>query len=316
MLQRIGSQLVAAVGILLAVSALVFLGTEALPGDAATAVLGQYATPDLLERMREEHGLDRPVLLRYVEWLAGFVEGDFGRSMVSGWQVSEVIGGKIRNSLALMGVTLVLLVPLAIGLAIAAVLRRDRPVDIGIATGTLVLIATPEFVVGSVLAVVFGVWLAVLPPVSLLDTSRPVLNQFDLLLLPAFTLLGASVAQTTRMVRACLIDVLEAPFIQMAKLKGVRPSRIMLAHALPNAIGPTIQILVFNIAWLAGGVVVVENVFQFPGLGMELVKSVTTRDLPLVTSLAMIITSAYVVTNLLGEILMILLNPRSRRSAR
>jgi len=316
MLQRIASRITSAFGILLAVSALVFLGTEALPGDAATAVLGQYATPELLDRLREEHGLNRPVLERYGEWLVGFAQGDLGQSMVSGRPVTEMVGIKVRNTLALMGITLTLLLPLAISLAIAAVARRDRSVDLGIATGTLILIATPEFVVGSVVAVVFGVWLAILPPVSLVDSSQPILEQLNLLVLPALTLLGASVAQTTRMVRACLIDVLESPFIQMATLKGVRPRRIMLGHALPNAIGPTIQIVVFNIAWLAGGVVVVESVFQYPGLGMELVKAVTTRDLPLVVAISMIITAAYVLTNLFGEIVMILLNPRLRRRLR
>jgi len=313
MLRLIALRTVSAFLILLAASAIVFFGTEALPGDAATAILGQDATPARVEQFRAESGLDRPAVVRYAEWMTGFVTGNLGASLISGAPISDILVTKARNTVALTAMTLVMLVPLSIILAVAAAMRRDRPLDLGISATTLVLIAIPEFAVGAVVAVVFGVWLGLIAPVSLVDSSRPIFAQLDLLILPAVTLLCAALAQTTRMIRACVIDVLGAPYIQMAELKGVRRWRIMLRHALPNALGPTIQVLVFNVAWLAGGVVVVETVFQYPGLGTELVKSVSTRDLPLVTTIGMLITGAYVVTNLVGELAGLLLNPRVRR---
>jgi peptide/nickel transport system permease protein len=306
-----------AVGIatLIAVSALVFLGVEALPGDAAQAALGQEATPALLKQYRHDFGLDRPVLTRYRDWLWGFVRGDLGRSLPSGAPVSGLISDKARNSVSLALATLICLVPIALALGIASAVRRDSLFDHAVASTTLTLIATPEFVVGTLLAIVIAVWLHWLPPVSLVDAQRPITSQLTLLVLPVVTLLAASVAQTTRMVRATMIDVLQSEYVQMARLKGVPPVRVMLHHALPNAIGPTIQILAFNIGWLMGGVVVVEAVFQYPGLGLAFRNAVSARDLPTVEAVSMLITGSYIVVNMLADIAVILINPRLRRSA-
>jgi len=301
------------VATLLAVSAIVFLGTEALPGDAAQAVLGQTATPALLKQYRHDWGLDRPVLNRYGDWLWGFVRGDLGSSLPSGDPVSKIISDKARNTVGLAIATLIVLVPLSIGLGILSAVRRDGLLDQIVASTTLTLIATPEFVVGTLLAVVVAVWLGWLPPVSLVDATKPITSQLNLLVLPVLALLAAAVAQTIRMVRATMIDVLESDYVQMARLKGVPPWSVMLRHALPNAFGPTIQILAFNVGWLIGGVVVVETVFQYPGLGLAFRNAVTARDLPTVEAIAMLVTGVYIVVNLLADIGVILLNPRLRR---
>ena len=297
---------------LCAVSALVFLGTEALPGDAASAALGREATPELLKAFREDFGLDRPVLVRYAEWLAGLVQGDLGRAVPSGDPVVQIIAHRAENTVVLSLITIAALIPLSVVLGVASAVRRDSAFDHGVSSTTLSLISTPEFVVGTLLAVVFAVWLALLPPVSLLMTDAPLLGQLELLVLPVVTLLAASCAQTIRMIRASMIDVLQSEYVEMARLKGVPEWRVLVVHALPNALGPTIQVLAINVAWLVGGVVVVEVVFQFPGLGTTLVDAVSNRDLPTVTAIAMLVAAVYTSVNLLADTAVIVLNPRLR----
>jgi peptide/nickel transport system permease protein len=312
--RRILVRLAVGAATLVAVSGLVFFGTEALPGDAAQAALGQTATPQLLKQYRHQFGLDRPVLTRYGDWVWSFAHGDLGTSIPSGYRVSTLLSDKARNTIALAISALVVLIPLSVGLGILSAIRRDKVFDHAVAWTTLSLIATPEFVFGTLLAVILGVWLGWLPPVSLVDGQRPVTSQLNLLVLPALALLAAAVAQTTRMVRATMIDVLRSEYVQMAKLKGVSPSGVMLRHALPNALGPTLQILAFNIGWLMGGVVVVERVFQYPGLGLAFTNAVSARDLPTVEAIAMLISGVYIVLNLLADVGVILLNPRLRRN--
>jgi len=313
MFRLIATRLAIGLLTLWAASLLVFLGTQLLPGDAAQAALGQLATPQLVAQTRHDFGLDRPVLVRYGAWLAGVVRGDLGRSLPSGEAVSPLLGDRIRNTAVLALVTVIMLIPLGIALGIASAVWRGRLLDRGIAGVTLALISTPEFVVGSLLALFLGVRLAWFPPASLVDASQPVLAQLSLFVLPALTLLAASAAQMIRMVRATMIDVLESDYVTMARLKGVPESRVLLLHALPNAIGPTLPIIAFNVAWLAGGVIVVEAVFQFPGLGLALTGAVASRDQPTVEAIAMIITATYVGVNLLADIGALLLDPRLRR---
>jgi peptide/nickel transport system permease protein len=312
--KRILIRIVIGVATLFAISTIVFLGVEALPGDAATAVLGQTATPELLAQYREDFGLNEPLLSRYGEWLGGLFQGDLGRSLPSGDPVWSLLHDKVRNTLALAVVTLAVLVPLSVLLGILSAVWRDRPFDHTVATSTLALIATPEFVVGTLLAVGFAVWLDLLPPVSLVDAEQGLAGQWKAFILPALTLLAAAVAQTIRMVRASMIDVLRSDYVQMAQLKGVPQRRVLFRHALPNAVAPTITIIAFNIGWLLGGVVVVEAVFQFPGIGLAFANAVSTRDLPTVQAIALLITGCYVVVNLLADIAVILLNPRLRRA--
>jgi peptide/nickel transport system permease protein len=293
-----------------AASLVVFLGTQLLPGDAAQAALGQQATPQLVAALRKDLGLDRPVLVRYGEWLGGFVRGDFGLSMPSKEPVANIIGDRIRNTGVLALITVAVLVPLSLFLGILSAVQRDRVFDHAVAGVTLALISTPEFVVGSLLALVLAVKLGWLPPASLIDSAAPVLPQWPMFVLPVLTLLAAEVAQTTRMIRATMIEVLDSDYVMMARLKGVPESRVLLWHALPNALAPTLQVLAFIVAWLTGGVVVVEYVFQFPGLGLGLASAVASRDQPTVEAITMLITGLYVAANLLADIGVIALNPR------
>jgi peptide/nickel transport system permease protein len=296
-----------------AASLVVFLGTQLLPGDAAQAALGQTATPQLVEVLRKDLGLNRPVLVRYWEWLGGFVRGDFGLSLPSKEPVANIIGNRIENTGMLALLTVGILIPLSLFLGVLSAVRRDRPFDHWVTGISLALISTPEFVVGSLLALLLAVKFGWFPPASLIDASSPLLPQWPMFVLPVLTLLAAEVAQTTRMIRATMIDVLDSNFVMMARLKGVPEARVLLHHALPNALAPTLQVLAFNVAWLTGGVVVVEAVFQFPGLGLGLANAVASRDQPTVEAIAMLITALYVAANLAADIGVILLNPRLRR---
>lgn len=298
-----------------AASLVVFLGTQLLPGDAAQAALGQYATPDLVAALRSDLGLDRPLMVRYWEWLSGFVQGDFGLSLPSKEPVASIIGNRVSNTAVLAAITVAFLVPLSLLLGILSAVRRGRTFDHAVAGVTLALISTPEFVVGSLLALVLAVKLGWFPPASLIDASAPLLPQWSMFVLPVLTLLAAEVAQVTRMIRATMIDVLQSDYVMMARLKGVPESRVLLRHALPNALAPTLQVLAFNVAWLIGGVVVVENVFQFPGVGLALANAVASRDQPTVEAITMLITGLYVVSNLLADIGVIALNPRLHQTA-
>ena len=305
------------VGLLLlaAASILIFLGVAALPGDAAQAALGQQATPALLHQLRHDFGLDRPLLTQYWDWLSGFAHGDLGRSLPSGQPVSDVVGDKLRNSAVLAGLTLLVLIPLSVVLGVLSATWRGGPLDHVTAGTTLALISTPEFVVGTLLAVVLGVWLGWFQPVSLIDSSRPVLDQLSAFMLPLLALLAATSAQTIRMVRTGVMEELDSEYVQFARLKGASERRVLVSHVLPNSVGPTIQILAFNAAWLVGGIVVIENVFQFPGLGSTLTFAVQSRDLPTVQAIAMLIALVYVVLFLLADVAGILANPRLRRGS-
>jgi peptide/nickel transport system permease protein len=303
-----------AVAVLFAVSVIVFFGTEALPGDAAEAALGQTATPELLAQYRKDFGLDRPVLERYGDWAGGMLQGDLGRSLPSGDPVSSVISDRIANTAILSLIVLLLLVPLSMLLGTLSAMRRDSAFDHVVTTSTLSIIALPEFVVGAFLIVIFATWTGLLPPVSLVDPSLGLLAQPSVLILPVLTLLAAILGQTTRMVRACMIDVLGSDYVEMSRLKGVPESKVLLRHALPNAMGPTIQVLVLNVAWLAGGVVIAEKVFEFPGLGLALANAVSARDIATLQAIVMLITATYLFVTLLADLLEVRLDPRLARA--
>jgi peptide/nickel transport system permease protein len=303
-----------AVAVLFAVSVIVFFGTEALPGDAAEAALGQTATPELLAQYRKDFGLDRPVLERYGDWAGGMLQGDLGRSLPSGDPVSSVISDRIANTAILSLIVLLLLVPLSMLLGTLSAMRRDSAFDHVVTTSTLSIIALPEFVVGAFLIVIFATWTGLLPPVSLVDPSLGLLAQPSVLILPVLTLLAAILGQTTRMVRACMIDVLGSDYVEMSRLKGVPERNVLLRHALPNAMGPTIQVLVLNVAWLAGGVVIAEKVFEYPGLGLALANAVSARDIATVQAIVMLITATYLFVTLLADLLEVRLDPRLARA--
>jgi peptide/nickel transport system permease protein len=300
--------------ILFAASAVVFFATEVLPGDPARSVLGREASPEALAALRKEFGFDRPVLERYGEWLGGIAHGDLGKSFPSGEPVSEVVSGKIRTTAALALLTLAVLIPVALVLGVVSAIRPGRLLDHGIAATTLALIATPEFVVGSLLILIFALGLGVLPPISLVDPSRGIFRHPVVFVLPVLTLLANSIAQMIRMIRATMIDVLESPYIEVARLKGVPEWRVLFVHALPNALAPALQLIALSIAWLAGGVIIVESLFDMKGVGLELKEAVTRRDLATVQALTLMITFVYVAMNFLADAAVILLNPRLRRA--
>lgn len=297
---------------LLAVSVVVFSATLLLPGDPARAALGPKADPSAVEVLRKEFGLDRPAITQYATWISGIAVGDFGRSIPSGRPVWDMIQPKAVNTVVLTLASLALLIPLSLLLGVVAAIWRDRLADHLISIPTIILVALPEFVIGTLLIIVFAVWLRWLPPVSLLQDSRSLFSQSALFLLPILTLLCTTLAQVVRMVRAVTIDVLKAEYVYMARLRGIRPMRVLWSHVLPNVISPSIQTIALNAAWLAGGVVITEAVFQLPGIGSALAEAVINRDMPTVLAVTLIITATYVLINLISEALILILNPRLR----
>jgi peptide/nickel transport system permease protein len=314
-IRLIGTRLLLAMVTLLIVSIIVFAATSLLPGSAARAALGAKADPSAVEALTREFGLDRPAPERYWTWISGAVQGDFGRSIPSGRPVWGAIQPKAINTLVLTVAALALLIPLSFLLGVAAAVHKDGFVDHLISVSTLVAVALPEFVIGTILIVLFAVWWGILPPVSLIDGSQPLWMQAHLFILPVLTLLGTTLAQVVRMVRAVTLDVLEAEYIYMVRLKGISEAKVLRRHVFPNVISPTIQTIGLNAAWLAGGVVITESVFQMPGIGSALSEAVINRDIPTVLAIAMIITFAYILINLASEILILLLNPRLRRKS-
>jgi peptide/nickel transport system permease protein len=312
MARTIALRTAAGLATLWAVSALIFLGTNALPGDAATAALGKDATPSAVKELRRQFNLDEPALDRYGSWLSGILHGDLGQSIPSGQPVSELIGSRLRNTTVLALGTILLFVPLSVGIGVLGAVRRGSVMDHLTGALSLAAMATPEFVVGTLLVVVFAAWLGLLSPISTINSSEPLFSQLSLFVLPLLTLLAASAAQSIRMVRALMIEVLDSDYIEMARLKGVPERAVLFKHALPNALAPTITIIAFNVAWLTGGIVVVESVFQFPGVGAALASAVSSQDLPTLQALGLLIAAVYIVTNLLADVAVMLLTPRLR----
>jgi peptide/nickel transport system permease protein len=298
--------------VLLIVSVVVFVVVQVLPGDVASMILGTDATLEDVATMREKLGLNRPAHVRYLEWIAGAVRGDWGTSLRLNQPVGPLIATRMANSAVLAGMTLVIAVPLAIGLGVYAGLRRARLPDRVIAVVTLIGTSLPEFVWGSLLIIVFSFWLKWLPPSSLMDPGDSMLAHFKLLILPVTTLTLVMLAYTSRMTRTSMIDVLERNFIRTARLKGIGERQVILRHALPNALLPTITIVAMNIGWLMGSLVVVETVFSYPGLGRMMVFAVSNRDVPMLQMTVLVTAGVYCLANLLADVLYAYLNPRVR----
>lgn len=300
---------------------LVFAGTEVLPGDAASAVLGKTATPEQVAELRGQMGLDRPVTERYLDWLGGFARGDMGDSAVgyaagSKQPIWDQVRPRLTASLWLAGITALLMIPLSLVLGVVAARHAGRPVDAAISLTSLAIVSLPEFVIGSLLILLLFAWLDALPPVALLQTGESPIHQLRLLVLPVLTLLGATLAASVRMTRAGMIQALRAEFADMARLNGFPERRVVWRHALRNALAPAVQVFAQNLQYLIGGVIVVEYLFAYPGLGKELVDSVAVRDVRAVQSIALLIAFAVVVLNLLADLLVVLLVPRLRTGAR
>lgn len=296
--------------VLFIVSLIIFLSVEMLPGDIAEALLGQSATPENVAAMRTEMGLDQPPLTRYMQWLGNIVQGDFGRSLASKREISELIKTRAFNTFFLAGMAALIAVPLALILGILAALYRNSLYDRLVNLFTLSSISFPEFFVAYILLIVFSVNLGWFPSLSNVDPTTPFGDRVYKLVLPAATLTLVIVAHMMRMTRASLINLLSSPYIEMANLKGMSKLRVIVFHALPNAWAPIVNIIAVNLAYLIVGVVVVEAVFVYPGLGQLIVDSVSKRDLPVVQACCLIFAATYIVLNLIADVVSILTNPR------
>ncbi|PHR30255.1 MAG: ABC transporter permease [Desulfotalea sp.] len=297
---------------LMAISLLIFVGVEALPGDLAEAILGQNATPETIQAFRTELKLDLPASERYFSWINDFVHGDLGHSLANGRPIAEVIGWRFANSLFLAVTTAVFAIPFAIMLGLLAAIYRDSWFDRLISITTLSAISLPEFFVAYILIALFSVQIPLFPCISTINDDMSFLTKLHAIFLPCLTLALVVIGHMMRMTRAAIINVLSSPFIEMARLKGISNRRIIIKHALPNALSPIINVVVLNLAYLVVGVVVVEVVFVYPGLGQLLVDAVSKRDLPVVQASGLIFAGTYVFLNLMADVLSMLSNPKLR----
>ena len=304
--QRLGLGLLT----LFAISLIIFLGVELLPGDLAEAILGQAATPETVAAFRRELKLDLPAHERYIEWLIGFMQGDLGRSLANQREISELMGGRFMNTLFLAALAAAISVPLALILGILAALYRNSFYDRAVNVATLSSISFPEFFVAYIVILILSVNLGWFPSLSNVNPDMPFWDRVYRCSLPALTLTLVVVAHMMRMTRAAIINLMANPYIEMADLKGLPRSRIIVRHALPNALAPIINVIVINLAYLVVGVVVVEVVFVYPGLGQLFVDSVIKRDIPVVQASAMVFAATYILLNLTADVLSIMTNPR------
>ena len=294
------------------VSMLVFAGTEILPGDVAEVMLGQEATPEILAILRAELGLDRPAYVRYVEWLGDMATFDLGMSLAGGTSIDDLIRQRLYNTTFLSAIVATIAVPLSIALGLAAAMFPGSIFDKVLTGATLCLISVPEFFVATTLVLVLAVKLKWLPSIAYMSDFDSIAQMLRSLAMPILTLVIVIAAQMIRMTRAAILNVMSSPYIEMAILKGVPRTRIILRHALFNCIGPVVNVIALNLAYLVSGVVIVETIFAFPGLAKLMVDGVQTRDMPLVQACAMIFCTVYVVLILASDMASILSNPRLR----
>jgi peptide/nickel transport system permease protein len=296
------------------VSVIVFTAVELLPGDVATSVLGQFAGQEALDALRQQLHLYDPPVHRYLIWLAGLLRGDLGYSLGSQQPISDILGPRIVNTVVLSAAALVLYFPMALIPAIAQAVYRGRAVDHVLSIATLILASVPDFLTALLLLVLFVSVLHLLPAVSLVSEGSDLLTWLRALAMPALTLASVMAVYAARMLRDNLIEVLRAPYVVMARLRGLAGWRVVLRHALPNAIIPALNITALNLTYLAGGVVIVEKVFGFPGFGSLMIDAIGFRDVPLIEITVLLASTVYISANLLADIAAILLNPKLRPS--
>jgi peptide/nickel transport system permease protein len=294
------------------VSVLIFAGTQMLPGDAAEAILGQQATAETLASLRKELGLNKPATVRYENWLTGVMHGDFGRSFANQGDIATDVWQKFRATLFLASSAAVVSVPLALILGMLCVLYRHSWLDRAISTLTIVTVSLPEFFSGYLLMFFFGVRLQWFPTYALIFNGASLSSRLRAIALPCATLVLVVVGHMMRMTRATLLNVMSSGYIETAALKGIRPFRIIWRHALPNAVAPIINVVALNLAYLIVGVVVVEVIFVYPGMGQYMVDGVSKRDLPVVQACGLIFAAAFIGLNLIADIASVLANPRLR----
>jgi peptide/nickel transport system permease protein len=297
---------------LLLVSVLVFAGTEILPGDVATAMLGTSASPATLEAVRQALGLHDPVVVRYGSWLAGILTGHIGMSMANGAPIGPELWVRLDNTMFLAGVAACITVPLALALGIATALWRGSYFDRLINVFGITAISLPEFFIAYLLILFFAVNWAIFPGIATVTPDMPLIDRLQTIALPALTLVLAVLAYIMRMTRTAILSAMRHPYIEMALLKGVSPLRVVLLHALPTALAPIIQVVTFNLAYMVVGIVLVEVVFVYPGIGQYLVDAVSKRDVPVVQACGLVFGATYVGLNLIADILTIVVNPRLR----
>ena len=297
---------------IIVISVLIFVGIEALPGDLATTILGQSATPETVAAFRKELKLDLPPHVRYFAWLGDFMRGDLGTSLANKRPISELIVWRFENTMFLAASAAVVAVPIAVILGILAALYRNSLFDRIISMVTLSTISFPEFFVAYILIALLSVQLVVFPSISNINDQMSFWQKIHAIILPCLTLTLVVVAHMMRQTRAAIINILSSPFIEMARLKGIKRMRIIVLHAFPNALSPVINVIALNLAYLVVGVVIVEVVFVYPGMGQLLVDSVSKRDIPVVQASGLIFAAVYVSLNLLADILSIITNPRLR----
>ena len=297
---------------LFVISIAIFGVTEILPGDVAKMILGQGATDQDLANLRRELELDRPAVVRYLDWITSAVRGDLGESFVQSRPIVGVVLDRLGNSAYLAVFAFVISVPTAVGTGIFLGLRKNGWLDQSVTTASLVAISMPEFATGVVLILIFSSILGWLPSTSIMLPGTSPLNQPQILVLPTLTLTGAFFAYVMRMMRANVVEVMQSNYVRTAILKGMPMRRVMIRHVVPNAMLPTISIIALTIGWMLGGLIIVESVFAYPGIGSLLLTSITTRDVPLLQALALFVAVIYGISNLLADLVYAYLNPRIR----
>lgn len=312
LLRLILSRLVLSLFTLWLASVVIFAATEVLPGDAASRLLGREATPETLALMREKLNLNASPLERYSRWLTGFVQGDLGMSLTGQRPVAEIIKPRLRNTFTLAAIALLIYLPLSFSFGLIAASFRGRFLDNLISVVSLMGMSIPEFVIATLLVIAFAVNWPLFPALSLIDQVKSFPELLRTLTLPTLTLVAAMTAYGVRMLRDNLIDVLESDHVRMATLKGLPRLRVLLRHALPSAIAPMLNVTALNIAWLIGGVVVIETVFTFDGIGRLLINAIGDLDVPTIEAIVMIMAAVYVVVNLLADIGSLIFNPQLR----
>lgn len=311
----IARRIVLALLTLIAASVLVFAATEVLPGDVAEAMLGQSATEETVAAIRERLNLDRPAPVRYLEWVSNAASGDFGRSFTNGIVVTQIIGPRLANTAFLALYAALVAIPLALSLGLLCAAFPDSWFDRFLSSSTIFMVSVPEFVIGVCLVAVLAVEFRLFPAVIYLpdwsDPGRALGQTF----LPMLTLVCALLAHMVRMTRAAVIEILTTSYVEMALLKGASKGRIIVRHALPNALGPILSVVALNLGYLFSGVVVVEVVFSYPGLGRLLVDSIFFRDIPVIQITAAIFCGVYIILNTFADLSLVALNPRLRHAA-
>ncbi len=298
---------------LLAVSILIFAATEILPGDVASAVLGQGATPETLAVFRHELGLDRPAYVRYLEWLFNALRGDLGVALTNKRDILTTLAPKFDNTMFLAGYAAIIAVPLAVGLGIVAAINEGKWIDRAANIISLAAISVPEFFIAYVLILFMAVKTHWFPSLSTVFSDMSVGERLYVVALPAVTLTMLVTAHMLRMTRSSVLSIMSQPYIEMAFLKGLSRARVVFVHALPNAAAPIITVIALNLAYLIVGVVVIETVFVYPGVGQYMVDGVTKRDLPVVQACGLVFAGAFVILNTVADVLGILVNPRLRK---